>query len=193
MFKSLNLFKKLTPVVFILTIGFFISSCGEDDIVGCTDTAAENYNADANISGDCVYTRDKFVGSFLGSFTCSDPLLSPLINSDSLVFSITEGVDDNVSNVIFNLVIEGLPVPLRGTVDGDVVTVDDKLEGVTIPGVEIVPGVPVTIMADVTGQGSATYTESAKTLAGEINITIEATSPITLTVMDACAMMGVKQ
>ena len=193
MFKSLNLFKKLTPLAFLLLVGIFISSCGDDDVIGCTDSAAENFNAEANVSGDCVFARDQFLGTYVGTFTCADPLLAPIINSDSLVFTITEGVDDNPSNIVFNLVIEGFPIPLQGTVSGNVVTVDDMLEGVSIPGVELLPGVPVTITADVTGQGMATFTEINQTLAGTINITIDATSPFPVTAMDGCGLIGVKQ
>lgn len=193
MFKSFNLLKKLTPLFFILLVGLFVSSCGEDEIVGCTDPNAENFDAEANVSGNCVFTRDKFIGSFLGSFSCSNPLLAPIVNSDSLVFSITEGVDDEVSNVIFNLQIEGIPVPLRGTVSGNVVNVDDSLEGVTIPGIEVVPGIPLTITANVTGSGNATLSDDNQTLAGNIRIEIEATSPVPLSAADDCAMIGTRQ
>ena len=213
MFKSLNLSKKLTPLVFILALGFFMTSCGDDEItgctdptadnynpeatisgncdfVGCTDVAAENYDAQATISGDCIYARDKFVGSYVGTFTCSDPLLAPIINSDSLVFSITEGVNDDVSNVVISLSIDGFPIPLRATIMGDEMTVSDRLEGVMIPDIPLLG----TITADVIGSGSATFSESTNTLDGDITITIDSEDLLILNpVMDMCGLVGVKQ
>lgn len=216
MFKSQRLIQTILPAIILLCCGLFIVSCGDDEVTGCMDPQsdnfnaeatvagdcnytgcmdpnAENYNANANIEGDCVYARDKFLASFLGTFTCMDPLLSPVLNSDSLVFNITEAVEDDVSKVIFNLVVEGFPIPLEATVDGDKVIVDDKIEGVTIPSVEVIPGLPIDLIADVTGVGEALYNESDDSITGTIEITLDVTSPLPQSVGDICAVFGKKQ
>lgn len=157
--------KTLLPVFAIfLFVAVFISSCGDDEVTGCTDSDAENYDPEATASsGDCTYARDKFLGDYLGTFEC--PGLLALINSDSLEFSIQEGLNsDNKNEVIVSLknIAGGLTFDLEATADGDVLNIEAELLGVPIMGI---PG-------DVQGTGTAMLDATGNVITANLTLTV---------------------
>lgn len=164
----------------------FNASATEDDgscvIVGCTDPQAVNFNADATEDdGECIYERDVFIASYLGQFTCQNPIIS-FINSDSLLFEIKEPVDESDKmTAVLSLNISGLPVDFNGSVDGDVFTVSDTLMNVPIPALNIT--------ADrVSGNGSAMILDDGM-LEGSITLELEAGI---INLEDDCTITGSK-
>lgn len=160
--------KRTTSVFSLLILSFFLSfaviSCGEDPVE--------------------TFDRDKFIGEYLGTFTCMNPFLTPTINSDSLIFSITEGVGEDKSLVTFNLSIDGFPVPLEAVISGSTITLDDTVENLPIP---LGTGEP--IAGSVTGLGSAILSADGQSIAGSIKLTIVTDIA---TIEDDCVLTGNK-
>ncbi len=159
---------------------------------GCSDEQAENYDPKVtNDDGSCIYARDKFFGSFLGSFTCMNAVLAPITNSDSLVFQIKEPVDpEDKSKVVFGLTLEGIPVDLEGTVLGNTLTLSDTLLGFPIP----IGG--LTVNGDIIGNGSATISGDGQMLEGILGLTVVLASvppPFPSEIADMCDLVGVRQ
>ncbi len=190
----------------ICTSILLFQACGDDDVVGCTDPAAdnydananvsgdcnytgctdpnaENYNAQANIEGDCVYARDKFLGNYLGSLTCPGGL--SFISDDTLEFSIAEFIDpDSTHLIILSLTVEGNTLDLAGSVDGDELSIMHMLSGVLIP-------TPLgDVAADITATGLAMMTNDNTSLEGTLGLLADAGL---LTLEDNCSIIGVKQ
>jgi len=166
---------------------FAFQSCGDDDITGCTDPDAENFNADANVSGDCVYARDKFLGTYIGVFTCPGDLAG--LSNDSISFSIIEGLDPDVtSDIILELIVDGFPLAIAGTVDGDVLILMQELNGVPVPTpLGEFPG-------DVTAVGMATVTDDDQSLTATLDLDVLVESPLgNLPVADMCGIIGSKE
>jgi len=178
-------------VAILFTTSIIFNSCGDDDeaIVGCTDPNAENYNADATESGDCVFARDKFIGNYVGSINCPDQLTT--LNNDNLEFSLAEGLEvDMPSQVILSITIDNFPLALAATVEGDELTIMHMIPDVSIP--DIVPG--VTVIADVEADGNGTMSADEQTLMATLALEIDVTSlPIPLTLSDNCTLTGIKQ
>lgn len=191
-------------LMLFLTLG--MSSCGEDDVTGCTDPSADNYNPEATVSdgscdysgctdpdaenydaqaniddGTCVYARDKFIGSYSGSFTCPGPLA--LISGTDLSFTISEGLDPTKKNeVIVTLMnITGLgTLDLTATANGDELNISVELLGVPVLGQT----------ANVTGTGTATLDAGGSVINAVINMEV-ASSFFSTT--DTCTLIGTKQ
>ena len=98
-----------------------------------------------------------------------------MLNNDSLRFEVTLPVDDSDRSVVFfTLMIEGLPVPLESTVNGNVLTMSDTIRDIIIPDVELF-GITLTITADVIGNGTATVVEDD--INGNIDLELIVTEP----------------
>jgi len=164
---------------------------------GCTDPEANNYDAGANNDdGSCSYDRDAFLGEYLGEFTCDDPVLAPILNSDSLNFEVKVPVDDqDKSQVFFSLLIGGFPVDLESTVMGETLTMSDTIRDFVIPDVDLPVLGSTTITADVIGNGSATV--SGDDVDGSIDLEMNITDPafpgVPLDFMDNCILFGKKK
>lgn len=190
--KKLRLFSLLWPIMAMGLI--FFSGCKEE-VPGCNNSQAQNYDSSATENdGTCTYDKDKFLGDYLSTFVCENPILKPILDSDSLAFTIKEPVDQSdKSLVIFSMIIDNFPVDLESTIEGDVLTIDDTEENFVIPGVVLVPdSMAMNITADVTGLGSATLTADNQ-LNGTLNLTIvskDASSQTTL--LDICVLMAEK-
>jgi hypothetical protein len=175
----LNKFTFFIRISFLLVVIMSIASCGGDEeVVGCTDSRADNYNANATSdSGTCVYPNEKFFGTYSGSFTCPVPF--DAINDSSVEFKLTPPANANdVNKVTVSATITGIPLSLDGDIDGDkIVFVDKTINNISIQG----------ITTDISFSGQATL--SGNTLTA--NITVGAVVVIPLS--GACTFTGTKQ
>lgn len=165
--------------------GLVFTSCGEDDIEGCTDPQSNNYDAEATLDdGSCTYDRDAFLGSYLGSIVFAGQLA--VINSDSIAFSIDPGVDPSDLTAVLvtfeSSAIAGISVP--ATVSGNTILLDAMLSNI-----------PITLMGfegsfdmDVTG----TFTLSGDTINGDMPITATEVN-FGITVTDTGVLTATKQ
>lgn len=156
----------------------------EAEITGCRDKDAENYNASANVDGDCVYARDKFIGTYKGTLTCPGGLS---LISGQTDFNIDENLSGGKNDVtVLITTTTGLVVPVTGTCSGNKLSIDALLKDLTITLV----GSPVRV--DITAKGEVTYTESTKTLSGSLNLITKGVElPIELS--DTCPINAIKQ
>ena len=125
---------------FCLILTISISSCGEDDVPGCTNIGADNFNNLATVDdGSCVITgctnelaenfnpnatnsdiaacifpRDKFLGEYVGSLNC---LIINQFNSMTTNFLLEPSPDD-LNNITITLTADDFTRPLDATVDG---------------------------------------------------------------------------
>ena len=208
--KTINKLFYLLGFCLIMSSVLMFSSCGDDDVEGCTDPAADNYNPEATMSsgdctysgctdpaaenynaqatnddGSCEYARDKFLGSYFGSLAC--PGLLSIISNDSISFTIEEGLDaDKVEEVIVNLEVAGVPIALPATVAGDVLTVQADLQGVPVN----FGG--VSVPADITGTGDAMLDASGDNISADLNLTVTIPS-LGFTETQTCTLLGARQ
>ena len=178
--KNYGLFAAFAVVLFL---GLTFSSCGDDEVMGCTDPDAENYNAEATTDdGMCTYARDKFIGDYLGTFQC--PGLLAIISSDSLFFTITESLDpNNKDEVIVTLSnVGGLTFDLTATASGNELDISAELLGVPIQGVT----------GDVTGTGSATLNADGSELTADITLTVSIPL-LGINDTQTCVLVGTRQ
>lgn len=182
----------LFAVLFVFAATLMFTSCGEDTVTGCTDPAAENYNADAEEDdGNCVYAGDKFIGSYVGTSMCSGgPIVSGLSN-DTLMFSVSETVGaSNPNEVSIAIPIQGTPVSFASTVSGDVLSVNEILMGLPFPN----PFDPtMTIQVDVEATGEMVYDSSDDSTTGDITVTVRSSDSGATLDTGTCTISGVKQ
>lgn len=204
---NLDILKKLTFLsLFVLALSC-MTSCGEDDVEGCMDPTADNFNPEATISdgsctysgctdedavnydpqatdddGSCVYARDKFIGDYEGSFIC--PGILALISADTVAFTIAPGLDASLKNevivTLFN--VGGLTIDLTATAVGDELMIDAELLGVPIQGVT----------GNVTGTGSAVLDASGDILTANIQLTVSIPL-LGINDTQTCVLVGMRQ
>ncbi len=140
----------------------FSSSC-QQDVEGCMDSTAENFNPDANVDdGNCVYARDKFIGTFMGTLACQ----APLPNDESFTITFAEGLSDN-SEVEISFENTETPLPvLTGTVDGNKITIAE-----TETSIALDPSMP-DVKTDLVYSGEAIIDDSGENLSGELRVEI---------------------
>lgn len=167
--KSILNLRYLLALAVVATL---FTSCGKDNdgggtttITGCTDSEAENYNADATESDNsCVFARDQFIGNYQGSMTFQN--LGGLLDQDSLAFTITPGIA-SANEVLVGVTIQSIPVFLNGVAIGDSVLVNDVYNlpdgGAINP---ILTGVPV----DVYFAGGVGTMNDGQTVEGRLDI-----------------------
>ena len=161
--KTSNLFTLLFFGLFAMSMVLFTTACGESE--GCTDPAAENYDADAESDdGTCVYAADKFIGSYTGSIACG-VVLGPLLDNDSFPFSIVEAPGGGPNDIVINL-MGSIPVAFTATVSGDNLTISTQLPGLPLIDIDM-DGTPENFDLDVSGNASI----SGTTINGTITIT----------------------
>lgn len=62
-------------------------------ILGCTDPCSFNYDQLATEDdGTCICARDRFLGNYIGSFTCPDDPVLMVFNSDNFNIELVEGI-----------------------------------------------------------------------------------------------------
>jgi len=188
------MFSKNFKLASILCIALFsvaaiFSSCGDDDeVMGCTDAEAENFDALAVVDDNtCIYARDKFLGDYLSSLNCPNDAVLMAISTDSLTFAISEGLDqaDNSAvNVTFTSgVVSGLS--FAAAISGMNLTIPET----TLTGLPFDVG-GVMLVLDITASGS--FTISDDDLVGTIELLAAQASGATLG-FDTCDVIGVKQ
>ena len=180
-------FRTLLSMLVLAMACFMISSCGDDDVEGCTDVDAENYDVNATVdSGNCIYARDEFLGDYIGMFTCPGALA--FIGSDSLAFSIEPSLNAaDKSGVLLNLTLAASPIPiaLEGTVSDGTLSIASTLEDITVPNVPVIG----TLTTDVTGTGTATIDANGN-LNGTVTVSVDTPfGPIT----ETCTLTGMPQ
>lgn len=199
---------KLTTlyVLLLLSISFF-TSCGED-VLGCTDpnaanfnslatmddgscvisgctiTAAENFNRDATIEDNstCVFFRDKFLGSFLGSFECRD--FSGL-NSETTTFLIEPDPDD-INRVFFTIQNEDFEIPTRANVSRNKL----ELEAIDAPLDVTIEGRERSVLASL--QGEVGINGGEDVISGSFFVFVLSAQTEAILVTDLCPISATK-
>jgi len=154
-----------------------LDSC--QDVEGCTDIEAENYNPEADVTdGSCVYARDKFIGTFVGTLSCQ----APLPNDEAFTVVIAEGLSNN-SEVTVSFQNLTTPLPeLTARVDGDQLIIDPESVDIALD-----PNMPdVTTM--LTYSGEVTIDATEQNLSGELRILL-----VLINQTLKCDMTAVKQ
>ncbi len=191
-------FSNIFCVAFTVLMLTCFSSCGDDDVQGCTDPLAENFDALANVdngscvyaidevlgcmdsqaenfdplanvdSGACVYARDKFFGEYEGSFLCTNDITKGFLSSDSLRFTVSPSLEDDDKSAV----LFGL------TIEGFPIDLNASITGNTITINDTFPDftIPVeslgNLRGDIIGLGSATLSTDNSMLNGDLRLTI---------------------
>lgn len=214
--KSILNLRYLLALTVALTM---FSSCGDDDddgmspIVGCMDSTADNFDADAtedsgncmflgcmnseaenfdpnatDDSGECVFFRDKFIGAYEGNMTFAN--LGGLLNQDSIDFSITPGIS-SLNEVLVGVTIQSLPVFLTGMATAEGLVVDDIYnipDGAAIN--PILAGEPVQVIFS----GIVTTTDGGQNIGGDLDVTfITPQNDDLADILDVATLTGTKQ
>jgi hypothetical protein len=183
-----NSFFKILMASFLGSIAFLgINSCSSE-VKGCNDPLAETYDPKTTSNDEtlCVYARDKFVGSYKGTFICPNALNSVFNNSD-FSYSIFETAAGTVKEVTLQLAVLGVPTNLAGKIEGSVLTVDQTLKNLPFT----LPGASAPVLVDLVAKGTANLGTDKKTMTGLINLQIKQGAN-TLAV-DNCPITGTKQ
>lgn len=175
----------------LLALGVFtFTSCSEDDkpenndVVGCMEEGAENYNPNANVAGACVYARDKFLGQYLGSLTLQT--LS-FLNQNDVIFEITPGIASD-NEVIISASGQSIPINFKGEAEGNLIKVDAE---------QIIPDVSV-ISPIASGEGIVIFvgdvaiSDDGQMINGDLDISISADG-ISQPIQDVGTISAVKQ
>ncbi len=126
-------------VIYILILGLgsiLHSGCGEEEISGCTDISATNYDPDATTdNGSCSYERDLFIGNYsvsvnncntTGFFTGLSATISPVMNTTDQVSVVIAGVYQKSLNFQGTVSRGGIDIDsevvVPGTTQADVFT-----------------------------------------------------------------------
>ena len=187
--KTASIFNLSALVFGIILTGMVFTSCGEDDVEGCTDPAAENYNAEATVDdGTCTFASEKFLGNYTGTLGCAGILAA--ISTDSLAFSIANS-PSGVTNELLVVLESGAAagVGIVATASGNTLTVDNYM----------LDDLPLDLtgdgngnMTDLTIDGSLTI--SGNTLDGSLTLSItDANVPgLPYPLVDTCPISGTK-
>ena len=179
-------------IFFLLLIlgSLFIVSCGDKE--GCTDPSSENYDPDAIFDdGSCVtYNRTQYYADYLGEFRCENPIFTERLDNDSLMFSISEPVEqESAFAVILTLIIDQIPVNLDGVIDGNTLIIDDTLPNFTLPDFPI-DGVSTTV--NIIGLGNAVFSDDGQRMEGPLTLTLQLTDG-SGSFEDTCILVGMRQ
>lgn len=191
-----------------LILSIAISSCGEDDVPGCTNSAANNFNSLATIddgtcviigctnelaenfnpaanSSDlsaCVFPRDKFLGEYVGSLNC---LLIDQFNSMTTNI-LLEAVADDLTKISITLTSEDFTLPLDATVEGNEIT----MTATDFPQVVQIFGVDTEVLIDI--EGTATLNESGDELSGALTANVVVAETDQELINDNCTLMATR-
>jgi len=144
---------------------FTMTSCGEDDVEGCTDPQSNNFNMEATVDdGSCTYDRDKFLADYNGTIVFSGNLAF-LNTAEPVDFNIDSGVDpENKSEIIVSLTVSEIPLAVDATVSDCTAELSQMLEGIPIDFM----GIQLTADINVTG----TVNLDGDNLTGDMNVTV---------------------
>jgi hypothetical protein len=110
---------KLFSTTFLsLTLLFAFYSC--DRKTGCTDFRAENYDPSAEKdNGECVLQREKFLGTYVGISSCSQPI-------GGQFECVVKEANDNLSDILIENLGGFVEGDLRGIVTGNAITIKEQ-------------------------------------------------------------------
>ena len=177
----------------ILSCSILLISCGDDDIEGCTNSLADNFNSEATIDNgsciisgctnpaaenfnpnannaqdaDCIFPRDRFLGSYEGAINCE--LIEQFNGSTTMV--LLEPVDSDVTMLTISLVTEEFTLPIDAVVEGNTLTMSLDNFALTIDFM----GTMTPILLDV--EGTATLSDDEQMITG--NFTNIVLNPLT--------------
>ena len=122
---------------FILIIGLVFSSCKKDPetVSGCTDPLGDNYNAEATIDNSSCTFQKRFLGDYTGLFNCAGTFKAVFSMAD---LSITELIKKDEVNIIIQSAIG--PLPVKGILTKNEVTVDATLTNLKVKAGDVVAG-----------------------------------------------------
>lgn len=195
----------LLPLLCCFTLCFMFS-CGEDEVPGCTNIAAENYNSNATtddgsciITGctnvmaenfepsannsdedSCIFPRDKFLGEYVGSVNC---LIIDQFNSETTNV-LLEPVDDDLSKISITLTAENFTLPLDAVVDGDMIS----LSATEFPLAVDIQGVSTDVLIDI--EGTATINDDGSVLSGSFTAAVVLAESGSQLLSDSCVLMA---
>ena len=126
---------RVIPIFFAFCL-VILFSCGEEEVSGCTDVNATNYDADATTdNGSCSYERDLFIGNYTitanncnttGFFNGLAATISPVMNNTNLVSVVIAGVYQKSLNFQGTVARGGIDIDsevvVPGTTQADVFT-----------------------------------------------------------------------
>lgn len=146
--------------IFATSILSSLGSC-QQDVEGCTDVEAENYNPDANVSdGNCTFARDKFIGVYTGTLDCQAPLPS----DEEFTVTISEGLSNNAEVLVsFQNVDQPLP-ELTARIEGNQLIIDPETVDIALD-----PNMP-DVTTKLTYSGEAVIDDSEVNLTGELRV-----------------------
>lgn len=154
--------KYLSLLAFTLLFLITTPAC-KKEVPGCMDSAAENYNADATEdNGSCVYARDKFIGTFVGTLNCE----APLPNDEGFTMTFAEGLN-NGDEVEISFQNTQAPIPvLTGKVNGNTIVIEPMETSIALD-----PNKPDE-KTNLEFSGEAVLNDAGNTLAGTINVKV---------------------
>lgn len=194
--------------IFCLFLTIAICSCGEDDVPGCTNIAADNYNSLATTDdgsciitgctnelaenynpaatntdiGACIFPRDKFLGEYVGSLNC---LIIDQFNSMTTNV-LLEPVSDDLTKITITLTSEDFTLPLDATVDGDEMT----MMATEFPLTVAVLGNDTDVLIDI--DGTATLNDSGQELSGSLTAKVVVAETGQELINDNCTLMATR-
>ena len=136
-----------TSLLFMLLVSITLLSisCKDKETSGCTDPAAENYDADAdNDDGTCTYAREKFLGTYNANENC---------DSGNWTYSSTISESSSSIDMIIISDFGDWNQNVKATINGDNVTINDIQGGISFSGSGNINGNTLTIIYSATGSG----------------------------------------
>ena len=158
---------------------------GTCTIVGCLDQGAINYDANANVdSGECMYRKDLFIGTYRGNTECDNPLINALVDTQEVVFTITElPGENNKVTVEVEFDLEFLDQTPEGSIDeNNVLTFEQEQRAIEVD--VTMDGVPEIL--DVKTIGVFELDEAREVLSGDITIEVRDNATGVLFICSTC-------
>lgn len=145
-----------------------LHSCKKDpeNITGCTDSTADNYNAQATESNNsCTYVN-RFVGQYAGKFKCAQLLNAILAEQDVVISPLT----GDPSSIKFDVQTDYGLLSFSGKiVSPDTIEVDDTVKDIPLNLGDLVNGLPETnIKAEFKIVSTMVMSQDRKTLSGDV-------------------------
>ncbi|MBK6364280.1 MAG: hypothetical protein IPF52_12610 [Saprospiraceae bacterium] len=186
--------------ILIFFASLIFSSC-KKEVEGCTDTLADNYDAEASVSKpeDCTYQK-RFTGDYTCTFGCKGSLAGVFQSAD---MNVSELAVKSEVNMIIQSTIG--PIPVKGTIiSKDSVKIDAVLDNLEVVPEIFFPGTGSTpIKATAVIKSTLAISSDNKVLSGPIKMSMSNKEPVvisgipipagTLKLDDTCDFTGTKK